>query len=153
MTCPSILLSGGWLPGKVGTKFIATPAMADGPAISGMYAGALGLRRGGGWCGEISKKKKKDTVDSDWRSQGSWRFLGMSLELASKKRPAKAVLGYLASARSVWSPWTGGYGEWKDPPPETGFQKGSPFLHLDLEKAPGQLELGGWGGRVGPKER
>ena len=78
MTCPSILLSGGRLPGKVGTKFMATPAVAGGPAISGMYAGALGLRGGGGWCGEISKKKKKDTVDSDWRSQRSGRFLGMS---------------------------------------------------------------------------
>lgn len=53
--CPHELpkhLSHQWdLPGKVGTKFMATPGMECGqPSISGMFAGALGFIGGGGWC-------------------------------------------------------------------------------------------------------
>lgn len=35
---------------------------------------------------------KEDRVDSGWRPQRSWRSLGTSLELASKKRPARLYL-------------------------------------------------------------
>lgn len=162
VNCPSILLSGGWLPGKVGTKFMATPDVAGGVTISGLYVcWSLGpkRRRRLVWRNFHQKKEKKkqnkrteQTVTGDPRGLGdSWERT--SLELASKKRPAKAALGHLASGRSVRSPWTGGWGEWRDSPPEKGFQQDSPFLRWDLEKAPDPREMGGWVGRVGIKER
>lgn len=48
--CLSVLPKGR-LPGKVGTKFMATPGMAGGqPGISRVCAGASGFPGGGGWC-------------------------------------------------------------------------------------------------------
>lgn len=84
VNCPSILLSGGWLPGKVGTKFMATPDVAGGVTISGLYVcWSLGpkRRRRLVWRNFHQKKEKKktkqeDRADSDWRPQRSWRFLG-----------------------------------------------------------------------------
>lgn len=77
---------------------------------------------------------------------------GNELRVAKKKkRQGKPILGYLASSKSVQSSWAGGRG---DPPPEKGFQQDPPFLHLDLEKAPGQVELGeGWVERRGEKKQ
>ena len=71
---------------------------------------------------------------------------GNELRVGKQEEASKAILGRPASSRSVRSPWTGGWGEWRDSPPETGFRQDSPFLHWDLEKAPGQRELGGWRG-------
>lgn len=71
---------------------------------------------------------------------------GNELRVGKQEEASKAILGRPASSRSVRSPWTGGWREWRDSPPETGFQQDSPFLHWDLEKAPGQRELGGWRG-------
>lgn len=84
MNCPSIFLTNGHLPGKVGTKFMATPGMERGqPSISGMFAGALGFHR---WRRLVLRiSKEKNTVESVRSPQRSWRFLGMNLELARKK--------------------------------------------------------------------
>ena len=71
---------------------------------------------------------------------------GNELRVGKQEEASKAILGRPASSRSVRSPWTGGWREWRDSPPETGFQQDSPFLHWDLEKAPGQRERGGWRG-------
>lgn len=138
MNCPSIILTHGHLPGKVGTKFMATPGMEGGqPSISGMFAGALGLHRWRGLVLRISKEKNR--VQSVRSPQRSWRFLGMNLRACKKKRgQANLTLCHLASSTSVQTPWPGS-------PPEKGFPQAPPFLHLDLKRALGQVELVGEG--------
>lgn len=90
MNCPSIILTNGHLPGKVGTKFMATPGMEGGqPSISGMFAGALGLHRWRRLVLRISKEKNR--VQSVQSPQRSWRFLGMNLS-ASRKKEARRTL-------------------------------------------------------------
>lgn len=88
MNCPRIILTSGHLPGKVGTKFMATPGMEGGqPSISGMFAGALGLHRWRWLVLRISKEKNR--VQSVRSPQRSWRFLGMNLRACKKKREKK----------------------------------------------------------------
>lgn len=57
-------------PGKVGTKFMATPGMEGGqPSISGVFAGALGLHRWRWLILRISKEKNREqSVRSPQRS-------------------------------------------------------------------------------------
>lgn len=54
VNCPGILLSGGRHPGKVGTKFMATPDVAGGVTISGLYV-----------CWSLGPKRRRRLV---WRN-------------------------------------------------------------------------------------
>lgn len=86
---PKHLLTNGHLPGKVGTKFMATPGMEGGqPSISGMFAGALGLHRWRRLVLRISKEKNR--VQSVRSPQRSWEIPGNELKsLQEKKREKK----------------------------------------------------------------